>query len=241
MLTLVSHHLCPYVQRAAIALLEKGVRFERIVIDLADKPEWFKAISPLGKVPLLRVRQPDGPEAVLFESSVICEYIEETQPGPRLHPADPLKRAERRAWMEFGSAILSDVWGLETAEDAAAYEMKRKAIAAKFLRVEAALDEGPYFAGECFCLVDAVFAPVFRYFDVFDTIADTGVFVDAPKVRGWRVALSQRASVRHAVGPDYEERLRDFLIQHDAYLLKLGRRGTFDLHSREAESMIASG
>lgn len=54
-LTLVSHHLCPYVQRAAIALAEKGVPFHRVNIDLADKPEWFKAISPFGKVPLLKV------------------------------------------------------------------------------------------------------------------------------------------------------------------------------------------
>src|SRR5438128_4732575 len=66
-LTLVSHKLCPYVQRAVIALAEKQVPFERIDIDLADKPEWFKAISPLGKVPLLRVSTDSG-EAALFES-----------------------------------------------------------------------------------------------------------------------------------------------------------------------------
>ena len=47
--TLVSHHLCPYVQRAVIALREKQVPFERIDIDLANKPEWFNALSPLGK------------------------------------------------------------------------------------------------------------------------------------------------------------------------------------------------
>ena len=83
-LTLVSHHLCPYVQRAAIALGEKGVAFERIAIDLAAKPDWFRAISPLGKVPLLRVARPGQDEAVLFESAVICEFIEETagRPGP---------------------------------------------------------------------------------------------------------------------------------------------------------------
>ncbi len=54
-LELVSHYLCPYVQRAAIALAEKGVPFTRAYVDLADKPAWFTAISPLGKVPLLKV------------------------------------------------------------------------------------------------------------------------------------------------------------------------------------------
>ncbi len=146
-LTLVSHLLCPYVQRAAIALNEKDVPFERVVIDLANKPQWFLDISPLGKVPLLKVQRPDGSEAVLFESNVICEYLEETQPGARLHPEDPLTRAEHRAWMEFGSAILADLWGYETTQDAAVFEQKRLALIAKFGRVEAALGEGPYFAG----------------------------------------------------------------------------------------------
>ena len=53
-LKLISHKLCPYVQRAVIALNEKGVPFERIDIDLANKPDWFLKISPLGKVPVLR-------------------------------------------------------------------------------------------------------------------------------------------------------------------------------------------
>lgn len=220
-LTLISHHLCPYVQRAAIVLLEKEAPFERVMIDLADKPDWFMAISPLGKVPLLRVPHQDGSETVLFESNVICEYIEETQAGPKLHPEDPLERARHRAWMEFGSAILSDLWGLETTSDPAAYDTKRRAIAAKFMRVEAALGGGPHFFGERFCLVDAVFAPIFGYFDVFDRIADTGVFADAPKVRAWRGTLSQRESVRKAAGSDYPERLHAFLVAHGAYLLKL--------------------
>src|SRR5258708_35355779 len=49
-LTLVSYDLCPYVQRAAIALSEKGVDFRRVDVDLSDKPEWFRAISP-GTIP----------------------------------------------------------------------------------------------------------------------------------------------------------------------------------------------
>ncbi len=219
-LTLVSHHLCPYVQRAAIALTEKGVPFERRYVDLSAKPDWFLAISPLGKVPLLIVRQDDGTEAVLFESAVICEYLEETQPGIPLHPADPLTRARHRGWIEFGSSILSELWGFETAKDAETYETKRKALIDKFGRVEAELHEGPFFTGERFSLVDAVYAPIFRYFDVFDTITDTEVFARTPKVRAWRAALAARPSVADAVTDDYATRLRDFLIAHDAWLLK---------------------
>jgi glutathione S-transferase len=219
-LTLISHKLCPYVQRAVIALNEKGVPFERVDIDLVNKPDWFLKISPLGKVPVLVVRNEDG-EVALFESNVICEYIEDTQGGAKLHPQDPLKRAQHRAWMEFGSTILSELWGLETTGDPAIFETKRVAIAAKFARVEAALGSGPFFAGENFSLVDAVFAPIFRYFDVFDTLIDLSVFAETPKVRAWRAALAKRPSVRTAVGADYSQLLHAFLVRHDAHMLKL--------------------
>ncbi|THK37343.1 glutathione S-transferase family protein [Ensifer sp. MPMI2T] len=217
-LTLISHHLCPYVQRAAIALAEKGVPFGRVYIDLANKPEWFLRISPLGKVPLLRIPQHGG-EAILFESSVICEYLEETQPGAKLHSADPLTRARHRGWMEFGSAILSDLWIYETTQDAEVLETKRGVLKTKFTTVEAELGDGPYFAGADFSLVDAVFAPIFRYFDVFDTISDAGIFDGLPRVTAWRKALAARPSVKAAVTEDYPERLMAFLKKHDAALL----------------------
>ncbi|MGL3208123.1 glutathione S-transferase family protein [Bradyrhizobium sp. BR 1433] len=220
-LKLISHKLCPYVQRAVIALREKGVPFERIDIDLANKPDWFLKISPLGKVPVLVVTRDDGKEVALFESNVICEYIEETQAGAKLHPEDALTRAEHRAWMEFGSAILGDLWGLETATDAAAFESKRQAVAAKFARVEAALGAGPFFAGQNFSLVDAVFAPIFRYFDLFDQLTDLAVFTHTPRLRAWRSALAQRPSVRSAVSPDYPALLHAFLVGHRAHMLKL--------------------
>src|SRR5512135_650722 len=73
-LKLISHKLCPYVQRAVIALTEKGVPFERIDIDLANKPDWFQKLSPLGRTPVLVVG-----DTAIFESAVILEYLEETQ------------------------------------------------------------------------------------------------------------------------------------------------------------------
>mgnify|MGYP003348584615 CR=1 FL=1 len=215
MLTLVSFDLFPYVQRAAIALAEKGVLFERRVVDLVNRPGWFKAISPLGKVPLLLVDN-----EVLFESSVIVEYLEDTQ-APALHPEDPLTRARHRAWMEFGSSILADIWTIETTADAAAFSQKQALLKQKFERLEAQLEEGPYFAGARFCLVDAVFAPVFRYFDVFDRFVALGVFDGLPKVQRWREMLAARPSVRGAVIPDYEARLEAFLRRQKSHLASL--------------------
>lgn len=219
-LTLISHKLCPYVQRAVIALNEKGVAFERVDIDLANKPDWFLKLSPLGKVPVLIVRGDDG-EVALFESNVICEYIEDTQGGAKLHLENPLQRAQHRAWMEFGSTILGELWGLETTGDAAVFEAKRVTVAAKFARVEEALGSGPFFAGDKFSLVDAVFAPIFRYFDVFDDLIDLSIFAETLKVRAWRTELAKRASVRNAAGADYPQLLHAFLVRHNAHMLKL--------------------
>jgi glutathione S-transferase len=218
---LISFPLCPYVQRAAIALAEKGVPFERIDIDLADKPDWFLKLSPLGKVPLLVVTGEDGTEQLLFESQVIAEYLDETI-APRLHPADPLQRALHRAWIEFASATLADLYGFYTG-DREAYRAKLQALDAKFRRLEDALGGGPYFAGESFSLVDAAFAPVLRYFDTFDAIVEHGLLAGRPKLQAWREALRARPSVQGAAPADYAERLRAFVAAKDSYLATLVR------------------
>ena len=204
-LTLVSHKLCPYVQRAAIVLAEKGIAFERIDIALANKPDWFLRLSPLGKTPVLLV----GDEA-LFESAAICEYLDDTT-TPRLHPADALQRARHRGWMEFGSVVLGTIAAFYNAPDEAALQARAAELRDRFATVEAALAEGPFFTRSDFSIVDAVFGPVFRYFDVFDGIADFGIFAATPRTRAWRAALAARASVRDAVGSDYPKLLRTFL------------------------------
>jgi glutathione S-transferase len=217
-LRLISHKLCPYVQRAVIALTEKGVAFERIDIDLSNKPDWFLAISPLGKTPVLQVG-----DVPIFESAVILEYLEETEPKP-LHPADPLARAEHRAWIEFGSAILNDIAGFYAARDEGMFKAKTSQLEQRFARLEARIKASPWFDGENFSLVDAVFGPVFRYFDVFDEIADFGILAGKPKLARWRNALAARPSVRAAVSTDYPTLLADFLKRRNSWISGLQAR-----------------
>jgi len=214
-LTLISHVLCPYVQRAAIVLDEKGVPFTRRDVDLARKPAWFTAISPLGKTPVLLVG-----EFPIFESAVICEYLDETLP-PRLHPPAALQRARERAWMEFGSALLNGIAGFYNAADEPTLRTRRDDLVQRFVTLELALGAGPYFDGARFGLVDAVFGPVFRYFDAFERLAAFGFFDATPKLRAWRAALAARPSVQRAVGADYAARLMAFIASRDS---ALGRR-----------------
>ena len=86
---LVSFKTCPWVQRAAIVLREKNVPFEFRHIEPDNRPDWFLAISPHKKVPVLRIDD----KVSLFESNAINEYLDETI-APRLHPDDPVERAK---------------------------------------------------------------------------------------------------------------------------------------------------
>jgi len=206
------------VQRAVIALDEKGVAFERVDIDLANKPDWLLKISPLGRTPVLQVA-----DTAIFESAVILEYLEETEPKP-LHPTDALRRAEHRGWIEFGSAILNDIAGLYSAPDEAAFKAKAAQLEARFARLEARVVAAPWFDGEKFSLVDAVFGPVFRYFDVFDGIGEFGILENKPKLARWRASLAARSSVKSAVSAEYPALLRDFLRRRNSWISQLQAR-----------------
>jgi len=212
---LISHDLCPYVQRARIVLAEKAVPHELAFIDLASKPDWFLALSPLGKVPVLLVD--DRP---LFESAVITEYLDEVTSGS-LHPANSFEKAHHRSWIEFASSTLDDIGGFYSASDEKTWETKRRALVKKFRRLEPALAPGPFFAGPTFSLVDAAFAPVFRYFEVFERIGDFGIFHRTPAVAAWRSVLAARASVRAAAVHDYHDRLLAFLGRRQSHLSSL--------------------
>lgn len=215
-LVLVSYRLCPYVQRAAIVLAEKAVDFERRTVNLAAKPAWFTAISPLGKTPVLLV---DG--RPIFESAVICEYLDETL-LPRLHPASALERAQERAWIEFGSAVLNGIAGFYNAAEEAGLQTRRDELVGRFAQLERRLadrvEPGPWFRCAEFGLVDAAFGPVFRYLDAFDAIADFGFLDGAPRVQAWRAALAARASVRDAVDPGFPQALHAFLAARGSAL-----------------------
>lgn len=211
---LISHHLCPYVQRAVIVLSEKAIPFQRSYIDLANKPDWFAKISPLGRVPLLQTA-----DTVLFESQVIAEYIDEITPGS-LHPDDPLEKARHRAWIEFASATLAVIAGFYNAPDAKAFAGSRAALRGRFERIEPEITGG-YFAGGRFQMIDGVWGTVFRYLDVFDRIEDFGLLDGLPNCQRWRAKTAHRPSVISAPPKGYPARLMGFLQKREAHLARL--------------------
>ncbi|MCB2080449.1 MAG: glutathione S-transferase family protein [Novosphingobium sp.] len=220
-LTLISTRTCPYVQRAMIALKEKQAQFDVVHVDLSDRPDWFRQMSPLGKVPVLTVSRAGQPDTAIFESAVIVEFIEEYLPGPALHPADPVAKAEARSWMEFGSALIPEIYAVWLAKTEADYNAAHGKVCAKLAHIENRLGEGPYFAGENFGCVDVLFGPLLAKLAVLESIAAIGLLDGFPKVKAWAGALAERPSVRDTTPEGQVETLLRALPLKDGYLAQV--------------------
>ena len=210
---LISFDLCPYVQRSVITLNEKGVAYKRTNIDLANKPDWFLAISPLGKVPVMRIG-----DAILFESAVINEYLDEITP-PSLHPVDPFIKAQNRAWIEFASSL----FGLSFKHLAAKDEQASKEVQAEMLQkltyLENQLGDGPFFNGEDFCLIDAAFAPFFvRIVQFSSSVCGVDLLAATPKIAAWAKLLLERDSVIKSIPDNYHNSLLDRFSKNGGWL-----------------------
>jgi glutathione S-transferase len=204
-LKLVSFDLCPYVERSRIVLLEKGLAHDIEFIDLANKPAWFLAISPMGRVPVLLVD--DRP---VFESMIINELVEELHPSPPLFPKDPIARAEARAWIVFANDVVmpASVQALMALAGGALGDALARPLAAlrdglAKLEKQVARGGGPFFLGRDFGLVDAAYAPFFRRWREAEGwgVAEARLLASFPALATWADAMRARPSVA-AAAPD---------------------------------------
>ena len=198
LLHLISFKTCPFVQRAVITLNQKNVEHDITFIDLAEPPVWFLEISPLGKVPVLKID-----DEVIFESAVINEYLDEIT-GGELQPNDPLLRAKNRAWIEVASDMLGNSYMMKTATDKEQYEKYRDKLVGQLHRVEKRLGDGPWFNGEQFTLADTAFAPLFMHNAVADSRFSVIDSKTMPKVAAWSERLLELPAVKNSVVPEFE-------------------------------------
>jgi len=214
-LELISFKTCPFVQRAAITLGHKEVAYKITYIDLAQPPDWFLEISPLGKVPVLKVD-----DEILFESAVINEFIDDVS-GGQLQPEDPLARAKNRAWIEVASAMLGSDYMMKTAVDKNGYTKHRDALAAQMVQLENQFGNGPWFNGEEFSLVDTAFAPLFTHQAVMDSKFSVLDENTMPKLHQWSARLLALSSVKNSVVPDFESIYAADLKDYGSYISRI--------------------
>jgi len=208
-LKLISFELCPYVERSRIALVEKNLEHEVQFIDLRAKPDWFLAISPMGKVPVLQVD--DQP---IFESLVINELIEELFPSPPMLPAAPLARAEARAWMVFaGDVLMPQSFKAQVAlaagrpgDAAEPLASLRKAFAT--LESQLGKRTGRFFSSDAFGLVDAVYAPFLRRWRIAEGWGEVKLLREFPAVAAYTEAVLSHPSVVQVTVPELDAKMR---------------------------------
>ncbi len=197
-----------------IVLRAKAIECDVTYINLREKPDWFLAVSPHGKVPVLNVD--DRP---LFESNAIAEFLDEVE-APRLHPEDPFKRARNRAWTDFVpsfSPALSAVYYAKTPEET---QTALEKAPERLTKLEEALTkeregDGPYFNDDKLCLVDAAYAPFLQRFAFVEAKLKTGLLDGFPKLKAWSGALLANELVTGSVPANFE----------DEFVANLKRRG----------------
>ncbi len=187
-----------------IVLRAKQVDFDVTYINLSDKPDWFLEISPHGKVPVLSVD-----EQPLFESNAIAEFLDEMA-EPRLHPADPIKRARNRAWTDFAPDFASGLSGVYWTKSKDEIDEKLEVAAKRVAKLEEALSveregSGPYFNGDTLSLVDAAYAPFLQRFAFVEARLHTGLLGAFPLVQAWSDAILANERVIGSVPANFED------------------------------------
>jgi glutathione S-transferase len=213
---LVSFKTCPWVQRAAIVLREKQIEFEFRHIEPDNRPDWFLAISPHKKVPVLRLDD----RVSLFESNAIAEFLDETI-EPRLHPADPVERAINRAWTDYVPTFAASVTGSGYAASEADYAKAVQQIPVAFERLEKALERqgaGPFFNGAAYSLVDAAYAPFLQRYFFLDRVKPLGTIEKYPRLKSWAAALVARPSTDSFPPAEFEAMYREGLRRRKSWV-----------------------
>jgi glutathione S-transferase len=214
---LCSFKTCPWVQRAAIVLRAKDVPYDITYIDRDNRPDWFRAMSPHAKVPVLII---DGQDA-LFESNAIAEYLEETA-APRLHPEGPIARARNRAWTDFVSSFASPISNTAYADTEAEFVARAEGIAGPFGKLDEALakrgNAGPYFNGPKLSLVDAAYAPFLQRYTFLDALRPLGILARFPRLAAWRDALLEAPAVKASTVANIEAVWQENLIVRKRWL-----------------------
>lgn len=214
---LVTSKFSPYGHRVEMVLIEKNIPYQKVEVDLASRPDWFIADSPLGKIPLLYVG-----DKVLFESIVICEYLEEAFPGNNpLHNKDLVIKSQHRAWMEYSNSIFSSVFAMIFATNQEDFNSKKTEVVNKLRVLEKALKFNPYFDGDKFLLIDICMASVFKPLFFVDNKFLLEIFDLNEALAHYAESLLARGSLQKALPVDYEDIFKSFLGKKKSHLLTM--------------------
>lgn len=200
-ITLYSVQICPFAQRTRLTLMEKHIEFELIEINLREIPDWFHQISPYRKVPALKY----GKDLV-WESSIINEYLEETFPQPSLFPCQPGQRAWARFWIDFANTkLVPSFYKLLLEQEPEKQARRTVELKDHFLFMEQKgrqhPNAGTYWLNDRLSLVDIAFYPFFERLCVLEYYRDFTLPAACSRLAEWWKVMAERNAVRQTLNP----------------------------------------
>ncbi|MBD2534434.1 glutathione S-transferase family protein [Nostoc flagelliforme FACHB-838] len=199
-----------FSQRTRVVLLEKGIDFTPIEIDLQNKPDGYTQISHYGKVPAIK-----HGDVEIYESAIINEYLDEVFPEPPLLPRDPANKAIARIWIDYANTRFVPAFNkLLRGKDSTEQEQGRKEFTEALLYIEQeGLGKGDYLLGDQFSLVDISFYPWFERLPLLEHFRKFTLPAETPRLQTWWNSLSDRSSIQAVANPV------DFYLQRFAKVL----------------------
>lgn len=191
-------NVCPFVHRVRLTLAEKGVEHEYVAIDLRNKPDWYHEVLPSGKVPLL-----EDKGYRIWESAIVCEYLEEVCPQPALLPKDPGLKAQARIWIDWiSSGLVPPFYKLLKGQTPEEQNKAKDELFGALEKLEnEGFQDGPWIHGNQLSLVDLETYPWFERWAVLEHYRDMAIPERFTKLRAWVKAMSERQSVKSIAEP----------------------------------------
>ena len=198
--------LSPFVRKVQAALHEKGLDYELEAVNIMPMPDWFVAISPARRIPVLRYR-PEGAQGItgtIPDSSAICAFLERLAPQPRLYPEDPFAHG-RAVWLEeyadselagsiglglFRPIMFPRFQGQESDLDTARQTWNDK-LPRHFDYLESVLDGGSRFVGGELSIADIAVAT---------QLAQLDLVVGPPDAARWPALAAHLGEIRERPG-----------------------------------------
>ncbi|CAM4584310.1 unnamed protein product [Lepidochelys olivacea] len=187
-----SMRFCPFAQRTRLVLKAKDVKHETININLKNKPDWLFEKNPFGLVPILETSKGQ----LIYESPIICEYLDEAYPGKKLLPADPYERACQKMLLERFSKLpplaLKHLLAVKNGEDSSALKAE---LIKKFGEFEKSLAgcKTVFYGGDSVSMIDYMIWP---WFERLEFLQLPDCLQHTPKLRQWVEAMKKDPAVK---------------------------------------------
>ena len=230
---IVSFKICPFVQRVTTLLELKGVEYEVEYINLSDKPQWFLDVSPNGQVPILITDDKD----VLFESDAIVEYLDEVVGDPLLS-ADPVKKAQERAWSYLASKHYLVQCGAQRSGDEKSLEERTGKLAIAFTKISTQLGDKPFIGGDSMGMVDVAWTTLLHRAAIIERCSSYDFLAGLPRVKEWQSAVVATGIPQASVSEDFEERFTAFYLAESTYIGQLAKEKNGVLCTGECEGTV---